>query len=86
MEQKPYYCPNCRSNRTKFKLIESYAQQFMKDAVTGEVKDLQDPVKIEESEATVSCLVCGFTGNEMRFVKQAERDPRTAPAASITYH
>jgi protein-arginine kinase activator protein McsA len=85
MQSKPYYCPNCRSNRTKFKLISSYSQQFMKDAVTGEVQDLQEPMKMDEMEATVACLVCGFTSNEMRFVKQAERDPRTASISQATY-
>ena len=76
METKPYFCPNCRSNRTKFMRITSYAEPLFKDAVTGEIREMKEPQPVEESEPTVSCVVCGFSGNEQRFVKQAEREPR----------
>ncbi|MFC5448324.1 hypothetical protein [Paenibacillus aestuarii] len=76
MEEKPYFCPNCRSNRVKFNVITSYAQSFMKDALTGNIVEFKDPNPIPEPEATIQCLVCSFTGNEMRFIKQAEREPR----------
>lgn len=85
MENKPYFCPNCRSNRTKFKLISSVSQSFMKDAVTGEVQQLQDPEPVAQAEPTISCLVCGFAGNEQRYVKQAEREPRTAVPTEAVY-
>lgn len=78
MEQKPYFCPNCRSNRVKFSVISSYSQRFLKDAITGTVQEVSDPQQMEEIEPTIQCLVCSFTGNEMRFIKQAEREPRTA--------
>lgn len=85
MEQKPYFCPNCRSNRVKFSIISSYSQKFLKDAVTGSVQELSDPQQLEESEPTIQCLVCSFTGNEMRFIKQAEREPRTATQINSIY-
>ncbi|CAG7623422.1 hypothetical protein ACFQI7_04410 [Paenibacillus allorhizosphaerae] len=81
MQDKPYFCPNCRSNRVKFSIISNYAQRFMKDAVTGVVQDFSEPEQLDSSEPTIQCLVCSFTGNEMRFVKQAEREPR--PGAPI---
>lgn len=76
MQEKPYFCPNCRSNRVKFNIITTMAQRCMKDAVTGEIMSIDEPQMIEESEATVQCLVCRFTGNEMRFIRQAKREPR----------
>jgi len=76
MQNKPYFCPNCRSNRVKFNVISSTYQQFMKNAVTGEVMSIEEPQTVDDHEATIQCLVCQFTGNEMRFIKQAERDPR----------
>lgn len=76
MQNKPYFCPNCRSNRVKFNVISSTYQRFMKDAVSGEVMSIEEPQLVDEQEATIQCLVCNFTGNEMRFIKQAEREPR----------
>lgn len=76
MEVKPYYCPNCRSNRAKFSLIEQTRRQMLKDAMTGDIIEIDEPVTIEEPEPTIECKVCGFQGNELRFIRQAERDPR----------
>ncbi|GFR37748.1 hypothetical protein PRECH8_10440 [Insulibacter thermoxylanivorax] len=76
MENKPYYCPNCRSNRVKFNIISSTCQRMIKDAITGEVLALEEPEALPQEEATIQCLVCQFMGNEMRFIKQAEREPR----------
>ncbi|MEC0271342.1 hypothetical protein [Paenibacillus anseongense] len=76
MQEKPYFCPNCRSNRIKFSVITSYAQPFLKDALSGNITEFNDPDAIPEEEPMIQCLVCSFTGNEMRFIKQAEREPR----------
>ncbi|TXK77462.1 hypothetical protein [Paenibacillus sp. N3.4] len=76
MQEKPYFCPNCRSNRIKFSVITSYTQPFIKDAVSGSIKEFKDPDAIAEAEPTIQCLVCSFMGNELRFIKQAEREPR----------
>jgi hypothetical protein len=85
MQQKPYFCPNCRSNRVKFSLISSYSQRFLKDAVTGELQEMGDPVPMEEAEPKIECLVCHFVGNELRFIKQAEREPRTMTPTHPAY-
>lgn len=76
MQEKPYFCPNCRSNRVKFSLISTFTQTFMKDAVSGTVSESHSPEPVAETEPSIQCRVCGFTGNEMRFIKQAEREPR----------
>ncbi|GAA3406693.1 hypothetical protein GCM10020370_34760 [Paenibacillus hodogayensis] len=85
MQEKPYFCPNCRSNRTKFRVLFTTSQSFMKEAVTGSVQNMTEPVTVEEAEPTIGCLVCGFTGNEMRFVKQAEREPRVMTPTEPLY-
>ncbi|GIP36795.1 hypothetical protein J31TS4_00750 [Paenibacillus sp. J31TS4] len=77
MEDKPYYCPNCRSNRVKFSLISRTSQSFDKDAVTGSILETDEPVAMQAAEPDIECRVCGFVGNEQRFVRQAEREPRT---------
>ena len=75
-QDKPYFCPNCRSNRVKFNVVTTYTQSFMKDASTGWVSVTDEPLAVEEHEPNIQCRVCGFTGNELRFIKQAEREPR----------
>ncbi|MFH5183157.1 hypothetical protein ACHHV8_11290 [Paenibacillus sp. TAB 01] len=85
MQDKPYFCPNCRSNRVKFSIISSFNQRFMKDAVTGNVQEVDEPQQIQDSEPMIQCQVCSFTGNELRFIKQAEREPRTMTPTNPTY-
>lgn len=85
MQEKPYFCPNCRSNRTKFRVLFTTSQSFMKEAVTGDISGMSEPVMVEEEEPTIGCLVCGFVGNEQRFVKQAEREPRAMTPVNPTY-
>jgi DNA-directed RNA polymerase subunit RPC12/RpoP len=85
MEEKPYFCPNCRSNRVKFSVITSYSQAFMKDALSGDIKEFSEPSPIAEAEPTIQCQVCSFVGNELRFIKQADREPRAATVTAPTY-
>lgn len=86
MQEKPYFCPNCRSNRVKFSMISSFSQPFIKDAISGTVQEVAEPQRIDETEPTIQCMVCSFTGNEMRFLKQAEREPRAGTPANPTYY
>ncbi|MDF2924740.1 MAG: hypothetical protein K0R57_3654 [Paenibacillaceae bacterium] len=76
MQGKPYFCPNCRSNRVKFSVMTMYSQSFMKDALTGAISATDEAQLVPEPEPNIQCRVCGFTGNELRFIKQAEREPR----------
>ncbi|NBI29556.1 hypothetical protein [Chengkuizengella marina] len=76
MEEKPYFCPNCRANRIKFNLIASTSLQMLKNAYSGQIVEQEEPTLIEESEPMIQCRVCNYSGNEMRFIKQAEREPR----------
>jgi Zn finger protein HypA/HybF involved in hydrogenase expression len=83
MQETPYYCPDCRSNRVKFNIITSYSQSFLKDALTGSIMEIKEALPIPEAEPTIQCLVCNFIGNELRFIKQAEREPRVDPMNTI---
>ncbi|GIP33051.1 hypothetical protein [Paenibacillus sp. J2TS4] len=85
MDNKPYFCPNCRSNRVKFSVITRYSQYFMKDAISGEIVDTAETMPLHPDEPEIQCLVCNFAGNEQRFVKQAEREPRMATPTESTY-
>ncbi|WP_166238004.1 hypothetical protein [Paenibacillus turpanensis] len=85
MQEKPYFCPNCRSNRVKFALLETTSTFFMKDAINGSVSEMGEPQLIEEADPQVQCMVCRFVGNELRFVKQAEREPRTETTVASAY-
>jgi predicted Zn-ribbon and HTH transcriptional regulator len=76
IQDKPYFCPNCRSNRVKFNVVTMYSQSFMKDAMTGMISGTDEAMQVSEPEPNIQCRVCGFTGNELRFIKQAEREPR----------
>jgi hypothetical protein len=66
-------------------MISSFSQRFMKDAHSGAVQEVTEPQQIQDTEPTIQCLVCSFTGNEMRFIKQAEREPRPITPNGPTY-
>ncbi|SEB46491.1 hypothetical protein [Paenibacillus sp. GP183] len=85
MQEIPYFCPDCRSNRVKFRIITSYSQSIMKDALSGSVTEYKDPSLIVEPEPMIQCQVCSFIGNEMRFIKQAQREPRPGSTPSAVY-
>lgn len=85
MENKPYFCPNCRSNRVKFNQIQKTSQQLFKDAQSGEITEIEEPVVIEEPEPLIECRVCSFQSNEQRFIKQAERFPRVMTETDPAY-
>lgn len=84
MENKPYFCPNCRSNRVKFNVISKTSTRIQKDAISGEVMSMDEPQAVSDQEETIQCLVCSFIGNELRFIKQAEREPRIPSPQSFT--
>jgi hypothetical protein len=49
----------------------------MKDAINGSITETADEEIMPNNEPDIQCMVCSFIGNEMRFIKQAEREPRT---------
>ncbi len=84
MQDVPYFCPNCRSNRVKFSFIRQVSQDVMKDAISGEITEQSEEGLLDEL-VQVRCRVCQFTGDEMRFIKQAEREPRIVTQTEPVY-
>ena len=78
MQDKPYFCPNCRANRVRFKTIRREAQVIQKDAFDGNILSQGDPETFStiQGDTEVQCLSCNFVGYENMFIKMAEREPR----------
>lgn len=78
MQDAPYYCPRCRSNRVKFRIINRVAKEVQKDAFNGEILSMgiEEPFETIQGDTEVECSVCNFRGYEMMFIKAAEREPR----------
>ncbi|KGP72811.1 hypothetical protein [Pontibacillus yanchengensis] len=75
----PYLCPSCKSNRTRFNVIEQVATSIKKDPQTGEVveeytADNVSPMHIQYKGPSVriQCAACGVIEEELSFIKRAE--------------
>ncbi len=74
----PYHCPNCKTNRTRFNLIEQHAKIVKLDASTGDIVSELNPETIEPFHMQykgppykVQCGVCGLLEDETLFTKYA---------------
>lgn len=81
-DPRPYLCPGCQANRTRFELIYHFTQEVRKDPTTGAITFAADellPVHRGQRPALdVRCCLCQFTGHEGLFIKAARR---SAPPA-----
>lgn len=76
-----YRCPNCRTNRSRFNIIEQVAHPVRLDPHTGKILE-----RFESAEAAgpyhtnysgparrIQCGTCGLIENEQTFVKFGEQ-------------
>lgn len=78
----PYLCPNCKTNRSRFNIMEQHPQAVKLDPATGAMVE-----EFSQSEAgpfhasyqgtqrRVQCGSCGTIEDEQTFLKFAESHP-----------
>ncbi|QGQ46576.1 DNA alkylation repair protein [Metabacillus sediminilitoris] len=75
----PYLCPNCKTNRTRFNIIEQQAKSVKLDPQTGVIIEELEQSSLDPFHITyngphykVQCGVCGLIENELSFIKRAQ--------------
>ncbi|MFC0188737.1 DNA alkylation repair protein [Fictibacillus aquaticus] len=79
----PYLCPNCKTNRTRFNIMEQVPVSVKLDPGTGNLvhqyseEESLDPFHLpyNGSSRLVQCAACGVTGEEEMFIKRAQSKP-----------
>ncbi|KGA97247.1 DNA alkylation repair protein [Alkalihalobacillus alcalophilus ATCC 27647 = CGMCC 1.3604] len=75
----PYTCPSCKTNRSRFHIIEQVPKAVKLDPNNGDVVETYETNQLEPFHLPyqgptikVQCGACGLIENEERFVKQAK--------------
>ena len=73
-----YHCPNCKTNRTRFTIVEQHPRIVKLDAETGEIieeysVENKDPFHLayRGPNVKIQCGVCGLLEDEEMFKKYA---------------
>ncbi len=80
MAEAPYCCPNCKTNRSRFNIIQQVSQSVKLDPKTGDVVQQYesghlDPFHLDYKgpDYKVQCASCGLVEDERMFVKFGEK-------------
>ncbi|RLQ95213.1 DNA alkylation repair protein [Falsibacillus albus] len=75
----PYRCPNCKTNRTRFNIIQQIPQAVKMDPQTGDVVQQYESNELEPfhlayngPENKIQCAACGLVEDERTFIKFGE--------------
>lgn len=78
---QPYLCPNCKTNRSRFNIIEQQAKSVKLDPKSGEVvmeysSDNMDAyhVAYKGPDKKIQCGSCGLVEDEKTFVAFAKHN------------
>ncbi|SHE80847.1 hypothetical protein SAMN05444392_103230 [Seinonella peptonophila] len=74
-----YCCPACKTNRSRFNLIEQVVHPIRKDPSTGKMIEhvpLSDPLQFQYQGEPyrVQCGICGLIDDERTFVAFGKQD------------
>ncbi|MGM8211320.1 DNA alkylation repair protein [Virgibacillus sp. W0430] len=78
---KSYRCPNCKTNRTRFNIIEQVDRSVKLDPHSGDIiteftSNNMDPFHMAYNgpKYRIQCGACGLIENEHTFIKYASYD------------
>lgn len=76
----PYRCPNCKTNRSRFNLIEQVSHAVKKDPQSGDIIQEYTAAELEPFYLPyngpvykIQCAVCGLIEDERMFIKFGEQ-------------
>ncbi|MDQ0228882.1 DNA alkylation repair protein [Metabacillus malikii] len=75
----PYLCPNCKTNRSRFNIIEQHAKSVKLNPQTGEILEELDQLALGPLHVPyrgpnykIQCGICGLIEEELSFIKHAQ--------------
>lgn len=76
----PYRCPNCKTNRSRFNIIQQVPQSIKMDPQTGNVLEEYSGEQLSPfhmpykgPDKRVQCAACGLVEDERTFIKFGEK-------------